>query len=383
VRLVRNIERGTRGCSIEREVIALRRGADRRRWARSVIKYLGSKRLLTDAIASAVRAFEARSVLDLFSGTSRVGRACKEAGFYVVANDHNRYAATLARCYVEADAREWRGPAERLIDELAQTPPEEGYFTRTFCVDARYLQPKNGARVDAIRARIASLSLPPVLEAIALTSLIEAADRVDSTTGVQMAYLKRWSARSHNDLELRVPQLTDGPGRALELEAEQAAETEVDVAYIDPPYNQHSYLGNYHVWETLARGDTPETYGIANKRIDVRARRSEFNTRAGIKSALARTIAKVRARHLVVSFSNEGRLSREELEAMLAPRGHVRMVSTDFKRYVGAQIGIFNPKGEKVGKVSHLRNREMIFVVSPDAALAARAADAVSRALGV
>ena len=26
----------------------------------------------------------------------------------------------------------------------------------------------------------------------------------------------------------------------------------IDLAYVDPPYNQHSYLGNYHVWETLA-----------------------------------------------------------------------------------------------------------------------------------
>ena len=36
---------------------------------------------------------------------------------------------------------------------------------------------------------------------------ILAADRVDSTTGVQMAFLKQWAARSHNQLELRLPDL--------------------------------------------------------------------------------------------------------------------------------------------------------------------------------
>lgn len=339
-----------------------------------MIKYLGSKRLLLGAIGAAIEGLGAASVVDLFSGTARVGRALKGAGLRVTSNDHLAFAATLARCYVEADARVCRDAATRLIAELGRVPPRSGYFTQSFCVEARYLQQHNGEKVDAIRDEIARRSLDPVLEAIAITSLMEAADRVDSTTGVQMAYLKRWSARSHNALELRVPALTDGAGRATQLDAEDAAEIEADVAYLDPPYNQHSYLGNYHVWETLARWDAPEKYGVANKRVDCRAYKNPFNSRKRMPDALARVIAKVHAKHLVVSFSDEGYLTREKIEEMLAERGHVRVVSTDFKRYVGAQIGIFNPRGEKVGKVSHLRNREMLFVVSPDRAAAERAA---------
>ena len=36
---------------------------------------------------------------------------------------------------------------------------------------------------------------------------------------------------------------------------------------------------NYHVWETLVRWDSPETYGIACKRVDARdpATMSAFN----------------------------------------------------------------------------------------------------------
>lgn len=350
--------------------------------ARRVIKYLGSKRLLTRAIVAAVRGLGAKSAVDLFSGTSRVGQAMKHAGLFVTANDHLAFASTLARCYVAADAREWREPATRLIAELATVPPRAGYFTEKLCVEARYLQPKNGARVDAIRGAIAERDLPPELEAIALTSLMEAADRVDSTTGVQMAYLKQWAARSHADLQLRVPALIDGPGRALHLDAAEAAEVDADVAYLDPPYNQHSYLGNYHVWETLVRWDAPETYGVANKRVDCKTYKNDFNSRRRMAPALARVIERARARDLVVSFSDEGYLSRAELEAMLAVRGHVRVVSTDFKRYVGAQIGIFNPRGEKVGKVSHLRNNEMLFVVSADGDRAERAARAAAEALG-
>lgn len=341
-----------------------------------MIKYLGSKRLLIDTILAAVRGFgDVRSAVDLFSGTSRVGRALKASGLRVTANDHLAYAATLARCYVAADAARWREPAAKLLAELREVSPRAGYFTKAFCGDARYLQPHNGARVDAIRCAIRDRSLDPELEAIALTSLMEAADRVDSTTGVQMAYLKSWAKRSDNLLELRLPELVEGEGVALQLEAVEAARVDADVAYLDPPYNQHSYLGNYHVWETLVRWDAPESYGIANKRIDCKVYKNAFNSKVRVADAFAAVIREVRAKELVVSFSDEGFLAREQLEAMLSERGHVRVVSVDFKRYVGAQIGIYNPSGEKVGKVSHLRNREMLFIVSPDEARADRAAD--------
>ncbi len=51
--------------------------------------------------------------------------------------------------------------------------------------------------------------------------------------------------------------------------------------YLDPPYNQHRYFTNYHVWETLVRGDEPEHYGIACKRLDARedSTRSVFNSK--------------------------------------------------------------------------------------------------------
>lgn len=348
-----------------------------------MIKYIGSKRLLVPHIVRGVSAFpESARVLDLFSGTSRVSRGLKESGRYVIANDHLAYAATLARCYVQADADRWREEAARLIDELSQLAPSPGYFTKAFCEDARYFQPKNGALVDAIREKIASLVLPPELEAIALVSLMEAADRVDSTTGVQMAYLKQWAARASNDLALRLPEILPGPGEALGLEAvEAASQIEADVAYIDPPYNQHSYMGNYHIWESLVRWDKPETYGIANKRVQCRDYKSDFNSKRRIRQGLEAVIDAVRCPNLLVSFNNEGHLDREEMIGLLERRGHVGVVAVDFKRYVGAQIGIYSPKGKKVGQVSHLRNKEYLFVVSEQRGTVQATCDAIEASI--
>lgn len=340
-----------------------------------MIKYLGSKRALIPLIVEMVRRIpNARSVIDIFSGTSRVGHALKACGYRVLANDHNTYAATLARCYVQSDAEDVLKSAQKLVREFNALKGTPGYFTETFCIRSRFFQPKNGERIDAIREAIAAKGLDPELEAVMLTSLMEAADRVDSTAGVQMAYLKEWSPRSYNDLELRVPKVLPrarhGKGISLCLDAFEAAKIcEAEVAYIDPPYNQHSYLGNYHIWETLVRWDKPPVYGVACKRFDVKTRRSVFNSKRGFSDALRRLLLSLRASVLIVSFNNEGYMSRRELKSMLEGiRGNETEVTTfevDFKRYVGAQIGIYNSQGEKVGKVSHLTNKEFLFVVAP------------------
>ncbi|WP_396594033.1 DNA adenine methylase [Brevundimonas sp. R86498] len=336
-----------------------------------MIKYLGSKRALIEPITSAVRSLlpDGGYVCDLFSGTARVGHALKGQGFRVWSNDHNAYAHTLAMAYVQADQDRWLDRATAVLADLAATPPSPGWFTRTFCEDARYFTPENGARIDAIRDRIEAMGLEPELKAIALVSLMEAADRVDSTAGLQMAYMKSWATRALKPLALRMPALQPavaaGPCRATRADAlETASAFDGELVYLDPPYNQHSYLGNYHVWESLVLWDKPETYGIANKRIDVKTRKSAFNSKPGIGPALQAVIDAIRAPNLIVSFNDEGYLDREQLVAMLSTRGHVRVVEIPRPRYVGARIGIHNPKGEKVGAVGRLRNVEYLFVVT-------------------
>jgi len=345
-----------------------------------LIKYLGSKRTLLPQILDAIRSVcpPPATVLDVFSGTSRVGHSLKAAGYRVIANDHNAYAATLARCYVQADLPDIGADARTLIDEFNTLPGRPGYFTQTFCIESRFFQPRNGERIDAIRTAIASKGLEPELEAVLLTSLLEAADRVDSTTGLQMAYLKQWAPRAHHDLRLRLPEVlpraTGGKGAAMQFDAFDAARIHADIAYIDPPYNQHSYLGNYHIWETLVRDDAPAPYGIARKRSDVRERRSAFNSRRSAPEALRTLLGALSAPACVLSFSDEGFLTRGVIEGMLAdyagPGGSIRAVEVDYKRYVGAQIGIHNPRGERVGVVGHLRNTEVLYVVRADRAAA-------------
>ncbi len=332
-----------------------------------MIKYLGSKRVLLPTILEVVRGLEGvETVLDLFSGTSRVGHALKRAGYRVQANDHLAFAQVLARCYVQADRGQVLDEVRAGLEHLAAVPPAAGWFTETFCHRSRFLHPDNGARVEAMRGVLVGMELSDDARAVLLVALMEAADRVDSTVGVQMAYLKSWAARALKPLELRLPDCLDGPGLATGLEAvEAAASGSWDLVYLDPPYNQHSYLGNYHLWETLVRWDRPEVYGKACKRVDCRERKSAFNSKPRMRAALAEVLETLhgRARYLLVSFSNEGYLQREQLLELLEPLGRVTTHARPHPRYVGARIGIYSPQGERVGKVSHTSNTEYLFAV--------------------
>ncbi|HVH39363.1 MAG TPA: DNA adenine methylase [Gemmatimonadaceae bacterium] len=336
-----------------------------------MIKYLGSKRRLVPRIVALVGAIPgARTVLDLFTGTTRVAQGLKAAGFHVHANDLASYSEVLARAYIAVDARAVRdlAPAVAYLNAL---PGVRGYATRTFCEEARFFQPKNGMRIDAIRAGIDDVARDADERAILLTAMLEAADRVDSTTGIQMAYLKQWARRSERDLTLRLPGLLEGAGRASRADALRLVEEpgEYDVAYLDPPYNQHSYFSNYHIWETLVRGDAPDSYGVARKRADCRTEKSVFNARARSWEAMCRVVLGVRARHVLLSFSDEGFFTAPAIERLLIDRfGEIAVVPVLSRRYVGAQIGIHNQRGERVGEVSHLRNTELLFLAGPDAA---------------
>lgn len=334
-----------------------------------MIKYLGSKRVLVPVLGTMADAVGARTAVDLFSGTTRVAQEFKRRGIRTTAADRATYTGVLAGCYIATDARAVdRGHLAEVLADLQATAPVRGYVTETFCEQARYFQPKNGRRIDAIRQRIedeyAGTELYPVL----LTSLMEAADRVDSTTGIQMAYLKDWAPRSARDLELRVPVLLDGPGASVTGDVMDTVDAlpAVDLCYVDPPYNQHRYFANYHVWETLVRWDAPEHYGVACKRMDVREEttRSVFNSRRTMPTALADVLGRVRADTVIVSYNDESWISAGQMEDLLRDAGHeeVEVFAFDAKRYVGAQIGIHNPAGQKVGTVSHLRNTEYVFV---------------------
>lgn len=337
-----------------------------------MIKYLGSKRRLVPTLVDLVSRSGGRRILDLFTGTTRVAQALKAQGAHVTAVDSARYSEVFGKCWISTCASEIdQSDLRDAIYYLSDLKPDPGYFTETFCLQSRFFQPHNGGRIDAIRNAIECEYRDSPLYPILLTSLILAADRVDSTTAVQMAYLKSWSQRSFNDLELRIPDLIHGYGDSIRGDAVELAPRlgVFDLAYLDPPYNQHRYFCNYHIYETLVAWDSPQHYGTACKRIDCRdeSTKSQFNKRRAMPQALESTIRSLDTEYLILSYNNESWLTLDQLTDFCSEYETIYPLAFDSKRYVGAQIGIHSPNGERVGEVSHLRNLEYVIVAGPKA----------------
>lgn len=332
-----------------------------------MIKYLGSKRTMLPLLDSLFRASNSQTALDLFTGTTRVGQLMKQAGMITTVVDTATYSEVFGNTYISLDSV--RADTKELSDAIGylnELRGVAGYVTQRFCLEARYFQPKNGMRIDAIRERIEQEFRGSWLYSPLLASLISAADKVDSTTGVQMAYLKNWSRRSNAYLTLRTPELLRGEGRTLRKDATEAVREldPVDLAYLDPPYNQHRYFGNYHVWESLVRWDQPESYGVANKRVDVRAaeNKSVFNSKLTGPEALTRLVANLQAETLILSYNDEAWITKDELLEICRQKGQVALIEVDSKRYIGSQIGIYNKAGELVGSPGKKRNTEYLLI---------------------
>src|SRR2546428_7117753 len=99
-----------------------------------MIKYLGSKRRLVPVLGELCQRAEARTAVDLFTGTTRVAQEFKRRGARVWAADTARYSEALAGCYIATDARHVDEAAlSAALVRLDALPGREGYFTETFC----------------------------------------------------------------------------------------------------------------------------------------------------------------------------------------------------------------------------------------------------------
>jgi adenine-specific DNA-methyltransferase len=96
----------------------------------------------------------------------------------------------------------------------------------------------------------------------------------------------------------------------------------LDVAYFDPPYNQHPYGSNYFMLNLLVSYEEPVEMSRVSG-IPSAWRRSDYNVRARALPRLAELIRTVDARFVILSFNEEGFVSPRELRTLLDAVGTV------------------------------------------------------------
>lgn len=327
------------------------------------VKYIGSKASLVGAIhdfvESKIPASQPKSLIDVFTGTTRVAQAFRSKGWQVTTSDLSWAAEAYAHAFnIRTPASGHRIP--ELIEKLSVLPPKSGWITENYCdvVSAsggvvKMWKPKNGQKADAIRDQIAAWEASGECshhEAMILVAcLIIALDKVDSSVGVQQAYLKNWAARASNDLELDDLPCTPGAiglhlvGNALTIPYPASS-----VAYLDPPYSAHSYATYYHIWDSITRWDKPAVGLMTNRRIDRVASAAEhdaamdspWNSKKTALAAFQELVARLPVKYVVISYNDESLVPLDTLVAAFRSIYPVVNVKTiPYKRNIMAQIG--------------------------------------------
>lgn len=342
-----------------------------------LIPYIGNKRkllpLIREAIARAeliIPSGKELTFLDLFSGSGVVSRLAKTMGFRVIANDWEPYSEVLNAAYIATNTAPGfanLGGLNQAIATLNNLPGRKGYIARHYCPsnDEEYDTAKermfytqsNGRKIDAIREQIldwrTSGLLDPKEEQVLIAALIYQASYCSNTSGVFKGFHNGWGGatrtalyRIQSNLTLRAPVFFDNGVVNIVYRKDAAAlasEIECDIAYIDPPYNQHQYGPNYHLLNTVALWDKPKINhhisgnGVRDKaaiRKDWRTeRRSPYCYKSTALAAFQDLISKLQAKHILVSYSTDGIIEVKDLLSSLLERGELTIVRRHYKRY--------------------------------------------------
>jgi len=328
------------------------------------IKYAGSKLKILPYILSAISGLEIKTVLDGFSGTTRVSQLLAKMGFDTTANDISAWSEVFGYCYLMNDKPS--SYYEELISHLNGVKGYESWFsvhyggTDTGIEKKHPFQLKNTMKLDAIRDEIDKLRLNQQDKYVALTSLILALDAVDSTLGHFASYLASWSPRSNKDLNLKVPDLFISAGKNTVLKEDifQTIERkQYDLAYFDPPYGSNNekmpasrvrYTSYYHIWTSIILNDRPAVFGKVNRREDSRDTQShnpfeDFrNNEAGqfiAMESIRKLVANTQARYILLSYSSGGRATKEELYDIIQGNGTLlKAFEIDYKHHAMATM---------------------------------------------
>jgi adenine-specific DNA-methyltransferase len=339
--------------------------------SRQLITYIGNKRALLGHIGKAVERVKRRlgkdrlRVFDAFSGSGVVSRFLKAHASFLVSNDLEDYAAVTARCYLRNRSTVDAEALARVVADLNARVRTESFSpsfieelyapkdeTRIRKEDRVFYTRDNARRLDNYRRLMDSVS--PRLRDMLLGPLLSKASVHANTAGVFKGFYKNRHTKigqfggSGSDALTRIlgtitlepPVLSrfECEYEVLQDDANSAARRiePLDLAYLDPPYNQHPYGSNYFMLNLLVRYQRPTELSRVSG-IPAGWRRSGYNVRAKSLPLFNELLHTIDAPFLLISFNNEGFIQRDEMLAMLRPIGLVDTIETQYNAFRGSR----------------------------------------------
>lgn len=334
-----------------------------------LITYIGNKRRLLPWISKALLScldllnVKDISFADVFAGTGAVSRLARQCSHSLFINDFEKYSSLINSVY-HANYRQIDlkkiDKYRRKINEIASKSPREGFITKLYApadeanispTDRVFYTRRNAMFIDTARQELEAV--PKDIRDFILAPLIQRSSVHVNTSGVFKGFYKNEQGigqfggsrqdalqRICSPIEIPLPVFSDYE-RNVTVSCEEASNfvrtlPPTDVAYFDPPYNQHPYGSNYFMLNLILNYKEPEKIsrvsGIPNDWL-----RSDYNVRGKARGALIAALTACPARILLVSYNSEGFISFEEMLESLDPLGNLTVFDSEYNTFRGCR----------------------------------------------
>ena len=285
-------------------------------------------------------------VADLMCGTASVSVALRTSGYKVIASDLMTFAVQHATVRLTMDAPP---PFSKLgaksyfdvLKHLQALAPVYGFMAREYspagkpragCSPRMYLTDENAGLIEAINYQLNTWNKKALLThqeyCLLRHDLVLATNRVANIAGTYGHFRSTWSNGALSKLTLIPTEFVWGfscDHVVMQGPAESVAQSlTADLCYLDPPYMKRQYAANYHLIETVARGDEPEAIGVSGLR-PWRDQYSDFCSKLRIRDSFAKIIRGMNCSKFLISYSEDGLLSKEEMLNMLRQFGEAEV----------------------------------------------------------
>lgn len=342
------------------------------------MRFIGNKEKLLEKIYRAVLTTGTTSGVfcDFFSGTSNVGRFFKDKGFEIVSSDILYFSYVLQKAYIENNSQPEFKKLLKAIESTAtknHLPPLEsvrhllnnikgvkGFIYRNYTEDGtqketnkrKYFTSENAQRIDAIRIKIEEWKQKKMINEneyfVLLASLIESVPFYANISGVYAAFLKQYDPRALKRFEVKPIRvyISEKKHKVYNCDSMRLVKNlNVDILYLDPPYNSRQYAPNYHLLETIAKYDDPKIKGVTGIR-NYDDQKSDFCNKKLALCALDKIAKNAKYKYLILSYNSEGIMPQRDIISTLSKYGKVSLQNIDYPRFKSNSNG--DSKNKKV-----------------------------------
>ena len=338
---------------------------------KQIITYIGNKRALLPFIKEGVNKVLIRlnrkkiKTFDVFSGSGIVARFLKNFSSKIIVNDLEKYSEIINGCYLtnfsEINMQKMLEYYNKMLNHLEEEKLNPGFITKLYAPrsgniirknDRAFYTYRNACYIDTARKYIETI--PGVYTKYFLAPLLSEASVHSNTSGVFKGFYKdsktnigKFGGNNEDALTRILGNIAIPFPVFSNFECEYEVHRgdsntiidsvdNIDLAYIDPPYNQHPYGSNYFMLNLIVDYIEPQNISSISG-IPDNWNRSFYNKRAHAYNSFKELIEKIKAKYLLISFNSEGFISYDEMVKLLRQTGKLEILETKYNTFRGSR----------------------------------------------